>query len=209
MQASLCRHCGYVIRAAVFSEMVLHNLHSVWGKHTIDNIPFRYCTAVPLKRQIFQRHGLDGLRALHGRYKQSQEVPSPGAKPLKLLRTSMGYPTLPESHNNLKSLVFFQYIPWNKKRMLMELEKDGVDIKALSSFHSDCNLAPTVDRVLESAWTVGKKEIYVCNMLRDGQLSKEEAWRQIQSLHSSVLDTNFLEEIGLTRPEIEALFRKP
>jgi len=208
MQASLCRHCGYGIRAAVFSEMTRNHLHSVWGKHTMDHIPFRYCVAVPLQKQIFQRHGLDGLKALLGRYQQSKALPSPGSTPLKLLLRSMGYPSLPESHSHLKSLTFFEYIPWNKARMLSELEQDGVDIRALSSFHSDCNLAPTVDRVLQSAWTVGKKEIYICNMLRDGQLSKQEAWQQIQALHSKEPDTSFLTEIGLTEGEIDALFRE-
>jgi hypothetical protein len=208
MQASLCRHCGYGIRAAVFSEMVRNNLHSVWGKHTMDHIPFRYCVAVSLRQQVLQRHGLDGFRALRGRYQQSKALPSPGSKPLKLLFTPMGYPSLPESHRHLKNLTFFEYIPWNKARMLRELEQDGVDIRELSGFHSDCNLAPMVDRVLQSAWTVGKKEIYISNMLRDRQLSKEEAWQQIQTLHSNNLDTTFLSEIGLTENEIDALFRE-
>lgn len=208
MQASLCRHCGYGIRAAVYSEMVRNNLHSVWGKHTIDHIPFRYCVAVPLKKQILQRHGLDGLRALYGRYQQSKDLPSPGSKPFELLVTPMGYPSMPESHSHLKNLTFFEYIPWNKARMLNELEQDGVHIQALSGFHSDCNLAPIVDRVLQSAWTVGKKEIYLCNMLRDGQLTKDEAWQQIQRLHSIDLDTSFLSEIGLTEGEIHALLRE-
>jgi hypothetical protein len=59
----------------------------------------------------------------------------------------------------------------------------------LTSPHSDCKLASVVDRALQSAWTVGKKEIYVCNFVRDGQVSKKEGTRQIEAIRQSKLDT--------------------
>jgi hypothetical protein len=206
MQAALCRHCGYGIRAAVFSEMVRHGLHSVWGKHSFDHIPFRYCLEVKTSRFIFQRKGLSALRSLHGRYRQAKALPSPGTSLLKLMLSPMGYPSLPENQAHLKTISFFQYIPWNKQRMLDELHAGGVDVEPLKSAHSDCRLPPVVDRVLQSAWSVGKKETYICNLVRDGQLSKEEGLLQIQAAREASLDTGYLKEMGLTEGEIAAMF---
>jgi hypothetical protein len=207
MQAALCRHCGYGIRAAVYSEMVKYGLHSVWGKHTMDHIPFRYCREVKPTRFIFQRNGISALRSLLGRYHQARALPSPGTTALKLILSPMGYPSLPKSHAHLKNISFYQYIPWNKQRMLDELQASGVDIQPLKSAHSDCRLPPVVDRVLQSAWTVGKKEIYICNLIRDGQLTKDEGLRQIQAIRETPLDTSYLKVIGLSDDEISAMFR--
>jgi hypothetical protein len=208
LQAGFCRHCGYGIRAAVYSEMIHHGLHSVWGKHSFDHIPFRYCTPIPLRRLVFQHRWLDALRALRGRFRQSKALPTPGTSSLKLLFSPMGYPSLPKSNAHLKNLDFFQYIPWNKANMLAELQSNGVEIQPLTSAHSDCRLPPVVDRVLQTAWTVGKKEIYVCNLVRAGQLSTEEGLEQIETIHQSAPDTSCLHELGLREMEIEALFRK-
>jgi hypothetical protein len=60
--------------------------------------------------------------------------------------------------------------------------------------------------VLQSAWTVGKIEIYICNMVRDGQLSKEEGLQQIQAVRESQLDTSYLKSMELTEEEIAKMF---
>jgi hypothetical protein len=206
MQAALCRQCGYGIRAAVFNEMVKHDLHSVWGKHTMDHIPFRYCREIKSSRFIFQRNGISALRSLGGRYRQARALPSPGTSTLKLMLSPMGYPSMPESYAHLKSISFYQYVPWNKQRMLEELQASGVDVQPLKNAHSDCRLPPVVDRVLQSAWTVGKMEIYICNLVRDGQLSKEEGLQQIQAVREAPLDTSYLKEIGLSDEEIAGMF---
>ena len=207
MQAALCRQCGYGIRAAVFHEMVKHGLHSVWGKHNMDHIPFRYCREVKPSRYIFQRNGLSALRSLRGRYQQARALPSPGTSVLRLMLNPMGYPSLPKTHAHLKNISFYNYIPWNKQRMLDELQENGVDVQPLKSAHSDCRLPPVVDRVLQSAWTVGKKEIYICNLVRDGQLTKEEGIQQIQEVREAVLDTGYLREIGLSEEEVAGMLR--
>jgi hypothetical protein len=207
MQAALCRQCGYGIRAAVFTEMVKHELHSVWGKHTMDHIPFRYCREVKPFRFFFQRNGLSAIHSLRGRYRQARAVPSPGTSALRLLFSPMGYPSMPESHAHLKNISFYQYIPWNKQRMLVELQTSGVDVQPLRSAHSDCRLPPVVDRVLQSAWTVGKLEIYICNLVRDGQLSKEEGLQQIQAVHETTFDSSYLKDIGLSEEEITGMFQ--
>jgi hypothetical protein len=207
MQAALCRHCGYGIRAAVFSEMVKHHLHSVWGKHPMDHIPFRYCREVPLYRYIFQRNGLPALRSIRGRFRQARALKSPETSVFTLMFSPMGYPSFPKTATDLKNINFFQFIPWNKRGMLIELQKNGVEISPLMSAHSDCRLSPIIDRVLQSAWTVGKKEIYICNMVREGQLTKEEGMQQIQSGQNEVHDTSYLKEIGLSENEIEAMFK--
>lgn len=206
MQAALCRQCGYGIRAAVFNEMVIRGLHSVWGKHTMDHIPFRYCREVKPSRFIFQRNGVAALRSLRGRYRQARALPAPGTSVQRLMFSPMGYPSLPESQTQLKNISFYQYIPWNKQRMLDELQAGGVDVQPLKSAHSDCRLPPVVDRVLQSAWTVGKIEIYICNMVRDGQLSKEEGLQQIQAVRESQLDTSYLKSMELTEEEIAKMF---
>jgi hypothetical protein len=206
MQAALCRQCGYGIRAAVFTEMVKHNLHSVWGKHNLDYIPFRYCREVKPSQYILQRNGLSALRSWQGRFRQARALPSPGTSVIKLMLSPMGYPSLPESHSHLKNISFYQYVTWNKQRMLAELQASGVDIEPLRSAHSDCRLPPIVDRLLQSAWTVGKKEIYICNLVRDGQLSKEEGLQQIQAARESTLDTSYLKKIGLSDEEIVEMF---
>jgi hypothetical protein len=207
MQAALCRQCGYGIRAAVFNEMVKLELHSVWGKHTMDHIPFRYCREIKSSRFIFQRNGLAALRSLRGRYRQARALPSPGTSVMRLMLSPMGYPSMPESHAHLNSISFYQYIPWNKQRMLDELQASGVDVQPLKSAHSDCRLPPVVDRVLQSAWTVGKIEIYICNLVRDGQLSKEEGLQQIQTVRETTLDTSYLKDLGLSDEEIVGMFQ--
>jgi hypothetical protein len=205
MQAALCRQCGYGIRAAVFTEMVKHGLHSVWGKHTMDHIPFRYCQPVKTSRLIFQRNGAAAIRSLSGRYRQARDLPSPGTSALKLMFSPMGYPSMPESYAHLKSLSFYLYVRWDKQRMLEELRAGGVDVQPLTQAHSDCRLPPVVDRVLQSAWTVGKMEIYICNLIRDGQLSKEEGIQKIQAVREAKFDTSYLISIGLRDEEIAAM----
>jgi hypothetical protein len=206
MQAALCRHCGYGIRAAVYSEMVKRELHSVWGKHSMDDIPFRYCQEVKSYHYLFQRNIAAALRSLRGRYRQVRALPVPGTSAIRLMLNPMGYPSMPKSHLYLKNIIFFQFVSWNRQRMLDELEENGVDVRPLLNPHSDCRLPPIVDRVLQSAWTAGKKEIYICNMVRVGQLSKEEGLKQIQAVRDTVLDTSFLRCIGVSDNEISRMF---
>jgi hypothetical protein len=207
LQAALCRHCGYGIRAAVYGEMVKYNLHSIWGKHTLDNIPFRYCNKVKPLRYLLQRNCLHALRALRGRFRQTREIPSPGVSPLRLIFSPMGYPNLPNSHRHLKNLAFFSYIRWDKQRMLDEIRDSGLDTQALTSPHSDCQLAPIVDRLLQSAWTVGKKEIYVCNMVRASLVTKEAGLEQITKMREATLDITPLLQIGLSQREIDKMLK--
>lgn len=207
IQAALCRHCGYGIRAAVFNEMVKNDLHSVWGKHTMDHIPFQYCQQVKPSRLVFQKRGMSAIRSIQGRYNQVKALPSPGMSTFHLMFSPMGYPVMPESHAHLKNITFYHYIPWNKSRMLEELQASGVDVKPLFNAHSDCRLPPVVDRVLQTAWTVGKMEIYICNMVRDGQLTKEEGLQRIKAARQAPLDTTVLMDIGLSEEEIAGIFK--
>jgi hypothetical protein len=205
MQAAICRQCGYGIRTAVFTEMVNYGLHSVWGIHEFEKIPFRYCQPVDLSHYILQNHGLDAIQAMGLRYRQTLEVPSPGASPLKLLFTPMGYPSLPESAQDLKVLHLYAYIPWDKRRMLAELQSSGIDTLALTSPHSDCTLPSIVDHLLRRAWTVGKKEVYVTNQVRAGLLTKEEGMAMIKAMRNTVADPAPLLEMGLSQQEIRQL----
>jgi glucosamine--fructose-6-phosphate aminotransferase (isomerizing) len=207
MQAALCRHCGYGIRAAIYSEMVARNLHSVWGKHPMENIPFRYCQEVDMPHFLLQRNGLEALRSLSLRYRQAQEVPSPGASPLKLMFSQMGYPSLPDTHQHLKNVPFYSFIPWDKQRMLRELEESGIDTQPLVNAHSDCTLPPIVDHVIRSAWTVGKQEVYVTNRVRAGLLSREEGLAQIQAMHTATTDRAPLQALGLSEQEIDQILQ--
>lgn len=205
MQAALCRQCGYGIRAAVFTEMVKRGLHSVWGVHSMEKIPFRYCQEVDLPHYLLQRHGLDAIQSLRLRHRQTLEVPSPGVSPLGLLFSKMGYPTLPETSPNLKVIHLYSYIPWDKRRMLRELQEGGIDTQALASAHSDCTLPPIVDHILRRAWTVGKKEVYVSNLVREGLLTKEEGMTQIQAMRGANPDPAPLREMGLSEQEIHQI----
>lgn len=205
MQAALCRQCGYGIRAAVFSEMANYGLHSVWGIHEMENIPFRYCQPVPLTNYVLQSRGLEAMRALKLRYQQTRQVTSPGASAVKLLFTPMGYPSLPDSAKNLKVLHLYKYIPWHKDRMLAELQETGIDIQALTSPHSDCTLPSIVDQVLRRAWTVGKEEVYVTNQVRAGLLTKEEGLARIEAMRNTRPDPTPLQEMGLSAQEIQQI----
>jgi hypothetical protein len=89
--------------------------------------------------------------------------------------------------------------------MLAELEESGVETRALTSAHSDCTLPPIVDHVLRRAWTVGKKEVYVANLVREGLLSKEEGLSQIKDMRSTVPDPATLREMGLSEQEIRKI----
>jgi len=205
MQAALCRQCGYGIRAAVFTEMVNYGLHSVWGIHAMEKIPFRYCQPMDLSHYVLQSHGLDAIQALGLRYRQTLEISSPGASPLKLLFSPMGYPSLPEASQSLKVLHLYSYIPWDKRQMLKELQESGIDTQALSSAHSDCTLPPLVDHILRRAWTVGKKEIYVTNQVREGLLTKEEGMAHIKAMRNNLPDPAPLREMGLSEQEIRQI----
>jgi hypothetical protein len=207
LQAGLCRHCGYGIRAAVYGEMACQGLPSVWGTHTMDQIPFRYCENVSLARLVLRGRTGHALKSLRGRYRQARALPSPGASPLRLLLSPLGYPAPPAADPRLKVMSFYRYIPWNKKRMLAELQAGGMDTEPLTNAHSDCRLPPIVDAVLRSAWTVGKKEVYVCNLVREGQLSTEEGIEQIDAMRRSSVDTGCLRDLGLASAEIEAMLR--
>ena len=124
---------------------------------------------------------------------------------MQLLFSKMGYPSLPETAKNLKVLHFYGYIPWNKERMLEELQENGADAQALASAHSDCTLPPIVDHVLRRAWTVGKKEVYVSNLVREGLLSKEEGMKQINAMRNTIPDPTPLKDMGLTEREIHEI----
>jgi hypothetical protein len=202
LQAAFCRQCGYGIRAAVYSEMMSRELPCVWGIHTMDEIPFRYCLDLSLAKQVFQSKGIHALRSLWFRYKQIRSVPSPGNSLLNLLRSQHGYPILPESKEGVNEFRFYDYVSWDRGRMLKELHADGIDVQPLVEAHADCRLAPVVDHVLRRAWSLGKQEVYVCNRLRAGQLERQEAERMIAKLGEEELDESVLREIGLSEKEI-------
>ena len=205
MQSALCRHCGYGIRASVYNEMIKQNLNSVWGTHNMDFIPFRYCKDIGLVKYIFQENWYYALRAILGRYIQIKNLSTIGNPIFKVIFKQFGYPDMPKKYSHLKIISFFDYVPWNKKRMTSELKKDGFDTNFVKVPHSDCKLSPVVDHILRNAWTVGKKEVYVCNQVRAGQIDKEEGMKLINSIRSEELDTTFLKEIGLNNCEIERL----
>ncbi len=208
MQAALCRHCGYGIRASVYGEMVSYNQYSVWGMHNMDEMPFRYCLNVKPNAYIFQKYWLAVLMTYVYRYKQMKLLPSPGVSPFRLISNEFGYPELPEKYAHLKVLSFFDFIPWNKSRMIKELNDAGIDTSFLETTHSDCVLSPVVDHVLRHAWGIGKKEVYICNRVRVGQLSKDEGIDQIEALLGEELDTSVLSDLGMTREQITSIFRK-
>lgn len=110
MQAALCRHCGYGIRASVYSAMVAEGLNSVWGTHTMDIVPFRYSQNVSSINYFIQPRWLYAIRALLGRYEQMRSLPSPGISFRKLLFSKFGYPDIPESHSHLHCFAFFDYV---------------------------------------------------------------------------------------------------
>jgi hypothetical protein len=202
MQAAICRHCGYGIRAAVYSEMARRGIHSVWGQHTMDSVPFRYCLGLSVPRYVLQPAMAHAIRALTSRCQQMRDVPSPGISPLRDLLRGLGYPELPKKYRRLKMLSYFNYVPWDKGRMVEELQAMGVDTGVFQKPHSDCALSPLVDHVLRAAWGVGKAEIYVCNRVRIGQLGHEEGLSMIAALREEAPRTEALEELGFSTDEI-------
>lgn len=206
MQAALCRHCGYGIRAAVYSEMVRLGIHSVWGMHTMDNVPFRYCLEPDLSSYLLQPHVYDAALTMYSRWLQMRDIPAPDQNPFLLITKQFGYPTLPPRFSHLKVLSFFHYIPWNKKIMIDELSKEGVHVEVFQQIHSDCSIAPVVDHVLRAAWTVGKAEIYVCNRVRAGQLSTQEGREMIEKIRQEELPREQWEQLGLLSKEFEEIF---
>jgi hypothetical protein len=209
MQIPLCRHCGYGGRAAVITEMVRHNLNCITGSNAMEAVFFRYARHVPPTRILLQRNGLHALRWFRLRYRQMRDLPSPGISPLRLLfTTELGYPGLPASHAHLKAISFYNYIAWDKKRMLAELEEGGIDVAALTHMHSDCLLSAIVDGLMRSAWSVGKKEMQLCCRVRDGRLSKEEAMEGIKAIRARKRpDVAILRDLGLRDDEIEGMFQ--
>jgi hypothetical protein len=171
----------------------------------MEKIPFRYCQEVDLPHYLFQPRGLDAIQSLRLRYRQTREVPSPDTSPSKQLFSKMGYPSLPETSQSLKVIHLYAYIPWDKRRMLVELQENGIDTQALASAHSDCTLPPIVDHVLRRAWTVGKKEVYATNLVREGLLTKEEGMAQIEAMRNATPDPTPLREMGLSEQEIHQI----
>lgn len=209
MQVAICHHCGYGIRASVFSEMALYNIHSIWGMHTLDTVPFRYCKDVNSINYFFQEHWYEALKFILSRYKQVTELPSPGESPLRLMFRRFGYPSIPSSkHHHLEVIRFYDYVKWDKKRMLEELQSEGLNIEFFEHAHTDCLLSPVVEHILRSAWSVGKEEVYVCNLVRDGQITIEDGKELIGDLKKNTLDINILRDIGLKDYEIDMIFRR-
>jgi len=209
MQAALCRHCGFGIRAAVYSEMVSRNLPSVWGHHTMDKVPFRYCQAVDLKKYLIQKKWRYVVLSFFDKYKQMKKLKPPGFSIRNLLFNQFGYPDISKSHQHLPKIPFFKYVQWDKDRMLKELKEAGIDTTVLLQPHSDCKLSPIVDHILRAAWTVGKKEIYVCNRIRSGQLSHEKGAEIISEIQLEKPDPSILTEIRLKEDEAKKLFINP
>ncbi|MBN1459919.1 MAG: hypothetical protein JXA57_10295 [Armatimonadetes bacterium] len=207
MQAAVCRQCGYGIRAAVYSEMARQGIHSVWGMHTMDTVPFRYCLDVGLLRYLTQPAARHAVQALRARWRQMSDITAPGVSPGQLLWRGFGYPELPRGLSHLKVLRLFDFVPWDKERMIAELREQGVDTEAFLRAHSDCTLAPLVEHILRTAWGVGKAEIYVCNRVRARQLDRQEGLSMIISLRDERPRIEILEQLGLREVEIKRLFQ--
>jgi len=129
-----------------------------------------------------------------------------GFNVFKLLFDETGYPEIPKSHKHLPVIKFFQYVPYNKGRMIKELDEAGIDTKALFSSHSNCIISPVVDHILSAGWIIGKREIHVIHLIRSGQLSADEGMELIKNIRTDKLDTDVLSKIGLTDNEIYKMF---
>ncbi|MBN2382600.1 hypothetical protein JXQ70_06940 [bacterium] len=206
VQAAFCRHCGYGIRASVASTMVQYGVHSVWGKHTYDVIPFQFCLNVNLFRFLTSSKGIDAFKYLLGRYDQATKVPSPGLPPRKLFFRKYGYPALLKPFDHLHNFAFFDFIAWDKEKMLDELNEAGVNTAFLIQSHTDCLVHKIYDRMLQNTWGAGQDEIHICNRVRTGQLTPEKGIEHIKEIRSREISTDFLRDIGLTPSEIDALF---
>jgi PP-loop superfamily ATP-utilizing enzyme len=118
-------------------------------------------------------------------------------------------PTL--KNENIRQISLFDYIPWEretiKNTIINELGwKKPED--HVSTWRTDCRLHPLVNYAFLNTLGCTKGCFGYCNMINNGQMTREEALTQEEAIspeYTDELHTLLTDIIGLTRNEIEII----
>lgn len=165
----MCTGCGYAHRAFVKEISVQRDIPLIlWGDETTESSTVMNWEGwrLNLREKVFSR-------GIFSRIKWNYY--------LKKLKSEVG----PDSGGSTVDVHVFDYIVWDRKKILKtikselswEKQKDSV-----SSWRTDCKLSSIGDVLLKKTFGAGKFEVGFSNMIRAGQMSREEALRQIEEM---------------------------
>ncbi len=112
---------------------------------------------------------------------------------------------LVEQKKDLSWVNFFEYVPWNEQRILNTIESEvgwRSHPDLTSTWRFDCLAHSALEHLTESLLGFGEKEEFYSVLIRDGQLTREEALHRLQAHKAdepvrSALMEEFFNVLGL------------
>lgn len=91
---------------------------------------------------------------------------------------------LVEQKKDLAWINFFEYVPWNEQRILSTIEGEvgwRSHPELSSSWRFDCLAHPALEHLTEKLLGFTEKEEFYSVLIRDGQLTRQEALRRLEA----------------------------
>ncbi len=202
----VCRACTYGYTAAVYGMAARHRVPLIfWGDSRQEK------TKDHLKRaETFMRRHKPVLSKFlkkdyylyeHAFFQQRRELPVPGVSVMSK-RPRLRVPGCREIH-------VFDYIPWERKTIKDTIAQQlgwEKPQESVTTWRTDCHLVPFVNRCFAALYGSTKACFGFSNMIRDGQMTREEALSQDEQIQSIIRDDDMLSQllmrhVGLTEQQ--------
>ena len=165
----MCTGCGYAHSAFVKQISTKQDIPMIlWGDETTESSTVMNWESwkLDLREKLFSRGIINRIKwNYHLKKLKSMVCPVPG--------------------RSTADIHVFDYIVWDRKKIIKtitsELKWEKPD-DSVSSWRTDCKLSSIGDILLKKAFGAGKFEVGFSNMIRSGQMSRDEALSQIEKM---------------------------
>lgn len=204
----VCRACTYGYTAAVYGMAAKHRVPLIfWGdsrqERTKDHLA-RAERSMQRKKPILSKFfKKDYYFYEYSFFQQRKELPVPGLSVMNK-RPRLKVPGSREVH-------VFDYVPWERKTIKETIANElgwEKPPESVSSWRTDCHLVPFVNRCFGALYGSTKACFGFSNMIRDGQMTREEALSQEEQIQTLIRDDALLSQllmqyVGLTECQAE------
>ena len=114
----------------------------------------------------------------------------------------------PNSPEGLKEIHLYEYIEWDRKRIVETIQNRlgwSKPEESPTSWRIDCDLVPLVNYLTYKAYGVSKIELGFSNMIRSGKMDRNDALRKVKIIENSAdVDylKDFLRNIGVSNASL-------
>lgn len=211
----LCGACAYGYRSAVYRTAIKYNVPLIiWGSSHVESTPRSMMKSFQeLKRReaekytrskIFSLLDISYLRLRYYKLLQRIESHVPGNSIF-----SESFPVLHDK--NIKEISLFDFLPWDREEIKETITRELGWQKPedrVSSWRTDCVLPPFINYCLMNLFGCSKSCIGYCNMINNGQMTRELALQQEEQADKKFTDDlrDLLENtIGLSKDEVDKI----